>query len=189
MAPTADIPEVPHAAGPDLTAGGAALLLLDVDGVLSPVGPSDVWADFVPVEDAPYLLQVSQQMADRLAALPATRAWLTSWDHLANEWVAPALGWDPLPVVAWPGGPAGPRDNDLKAQGLRALLSRLDEPPARVVWLDDVLTEGSHLRELGRQVLGEVPHLMLAPEPTIGLTADQVDEVAAFLVSDDTRPS
>ncbi len=167
--------------GPELEADGGPLLLIDVDGVISPVGPSTAWPDFTSVDDAPYLLQVSRGMGERLRALPATRAWLTSWDHLANEWVAPALGWNPLPIVTWPGGPAGPRSNDLKADGLKEVLARLDTRPERIVWLDDVLGADGSLRRLGQQVLGDIPHLLIAPDPTIGLTPADIDCIGDFL--------
>lgn len=157
------------------------LLLLDVDGVLSPLGLPETWPDFRPVPDAPYWLVVSPRMGEALAALPATRYWLTSWDELANEWVAPALGWSPLPVVDWPDGP-GPRPHVYKLDGLGGLLRSLTRRPAAVAWCEDALIDES-LRQQAEELLGDVPHHLVAPDPQVGLTPDDIAGVREFLAA------
>lgn len=155
-----------------------ALLLLDVDGVISPLGPSTAWSDFRVVDDAPALLQVSRAMGDALTHLPAQRRWLTSWDGFANEWVAPALGWRKLPVVRWPGGPGG-RPHKLKIDGFEDLLHALQVRPTAVAWCDDALTPAMEQR--ARRLLGTVPLLPVTPDPLEGLTPEHVDALSAFL--------
>lgn len=170
-----------HAADHETTersAVGLELLLLDVDGVISPLGRSTAWDDFRIVDAAPAALQVSRQMGDALAALPAQRRWLTSWDDHANAWVGPALGWKPLPVVRWPGGP-GARPHKLKIEGFESLLRSLQVRPRAVAWCDDALTPPMVRR--ARRLLGTVPLWTAVPEPLVGLTAEHVAECGAFL--------
>lgn len=155
------------------------LLVLDVDGVISPLARSDAWPDLRMVEGAPYWLLVSRAMGDALAELPADRVWLTSWDHLANEWVAPALGWSPLPVVEWPSGP-GARPHHLKLEGLEGLLDSLPEPPEAVAWCEDTLGD-PQLEEAAHASLAGIDHRLVAPEPAVGLTPRDISDLARFL--------
>ncbi len=64
------------------------LLFLDVDGPLLPFGAT-------PTDAA------LRELGSLLAALPCDLVWATTWDHTANEVIAPRLGIAPLPVVDW----------------------------------------------------------------------------------------
>jgi hypothetical protein len=120
-------------------------------------------------------------MGDALAGLDVERRWLTSWDHLANVHIAPYFGWEPLEVVAWPGGPAGPRPNRFKASGLRDRLAG-EDAGRPVVWVDDMLDAGSELRARAERVLVGRPHLVIAPQPEVGLTPGHIERIRDFCV-------
>ncbi|MBB5075368.1 HAD domain-containing protein [Nonomuraea endophytica] len=81
------------------------LVLVDIDGVLNPLGrPS---ADFrryrCVLEGETYTVHLNPRHGIWLLEL-AVRAgaelvWATTWEHHANEWIAPRLGLPALPVI------------------------------------------------------------------------------------------
>lgn len=84
------------------------LLFLDVDGPLLPFGPAPDGrptrrpaAEFRPGAN-PLLARLDPAVGARLAALPCTLVWATTWLTEANERIAPLLGLPELPVVDWP---------------------------------------------------------------------------------------
>src|SRR6185437_2007776 len=81
--------------------GQRALLFLDVDGPLLPFGGS---AQPGPGEPAgvPHLARLRLDAGPRLAGLPCTLVWATTWLEDANTEIAPRLGLPGLPVVTWP---------------------------------------------------------------------------------------
>lgn len=150
-------------------------LFLDVDGVLSPVrGPSHAWSDWEEVPFNDYFLVLSREMAARLAALPVKIVRVTTWRQLANSQIGSWFGWPPCEVIE-------PRDCDdpmrWKARAIRAHVQAGGGP---FVWVDD------DLRELASEVadvVGNHPHLLLCPDPTVGLTAADAEEIERFLLT------
>jgi hypothetical protein len=116
------------------------LLFLDVDGPLLPFGdkPSG-HREGLPV---PRLAQLRPEVGRRLAALPCTLAWATTWLEDANAEVAPRLGLPILPVVTWP-GPTPADEHEDQWFGLcwktRTLVDWADGRP--FAWVDDEVTD------------------------------------------------
>lgn len=77
------------------------LLFLDVDGPLLPFGEVPQREPGYAAPDA-RLTRLSPQTGLRLAALPCTLVWATTWEDEANTEVAPRIGLPKLPVVNWP---------------------------------------------------------------------------------------
>lgn len=155
------------------------VVALDVDGVLSPLGPpSRAWSDWRDAPGAGFALPLSAAMAARLAALPARRVWLTSWEHSANTTVAPALDWAPLEVLESGGRAATAR---IRWWKLRALLAWLATQPALpgLVWIDDDLihhpSARRHLDDVG------VPYLLVSPQRSTGLSSPQLRRIETFV--------
>jgi hypothetical protein len=77
------------------------LLFLDVDGPLLPFGEDPQREPRYAVPDS-RLERLSPQTGLRLAALPCTLVWATTWEDEANTEIAPRIGLPTLPVVNWP---------------------------------------------------------------------------------------
>jgi hypothetical protein len=77
------------------------LLFLDVDGPLLPFGENPQREPRYAAPDS-RLAQLSPQTGLRLAALPCTLVWATTWEDEANTEIAPRIGLPTLPVVNWP---------------------------------------------------------------------------------------
>jgi hypothetical protein len=79
--------------------GRHPLLFLDVDGPLIPFGlPPGQYATYPdPRDDGsnPALARISPGHGPRLAALPCTLVWATTWGQDANELIAPGSGCRP----------------------------------------------------------------------------------------------
>jgi HAD domain in Swiss Army Knife RNA repair proteins len=91
------------------------VIALDVDGVLAPWGqPSKKAAGYRRVDTHPAGTQWAHPrrplqvwlhpshgalLLGLAADLTAELVWLTSWNHHANDWIAPAIGLPPLPVI------------------------------------------------------------------------------------------
>ncbi|MFF9909209.1 HAD domain-containing protein [Streptomyces sp. NPDC013457] len=127
-----------------MTGPGRPLLFLDVDGPLIPFGgPPRVcpaYEDGPALREAganPLLARIDPSHGRRLAALPCTLVWATTWMDDANDAVAPRLGLPPLPVVEWP--EPSVEDECAERNGLhwktRALVHWAAGRP--FVWVDD----------------------------------------------------
>lgn len=167
------------------------LVLLDIDGVLSPVpeltataqrdehGVTLTLGAAAPAgfawDDTAELLAhtpLSRACADRLARLDATRLWVTSWGQEANR-VAEVLGWEPLEVL-W----ADPASGWWKLAAVTAVLEARDWE--RAVWCDDDLdaeldTVTSALEPYGDRVL------LVCPDKRVGLSPDDLVRIEAHL--------
>lgn len=77
------------------------LLFLDVDGPLLPFGASEQRGPG-DTDAAPHLSRLRLEAGPRLAGLPCTLVWATTWLEDANTEIAPRLGLPELPVVMWP---------------------------------------------------------------------------------------
>ncbi|MFW5418185.1 hypothetical protein J0910_16360 [Nocardiopsis sp. CNT-189] len=96
------------------------LLFIDVDGPLNPFRSApgrrpasytahtmlpDSWTAMHGGPDGfqvrPLTVLLDPRHGPKLQALPFEPVWATTWEHEANEWIAPHLGLPPLPVVEW----------------------------------------------------------------------------------------
>ncbi|SET60062.1 HAD domain-containing protein [Nonomuraea wenchangensis] len=82
------------------------LVLLDVDGVLNPIGrrPPGYRRYRCVVEGVTYVVSLDPRHGRRLLGLAeatgAELVWATTWEEHANDWIAPRIGLPSLPVVA-----------------------------------------------------------------------------------------
>ncbi|MGP4025982.1 HAD domain-containing protein [Actinomadura sp. 3N407] len=117
------------------------LLFLDVDGPLLPFG-EDPQRESRYVAPDSRLAQLNPQMGFRLAALPCTPVWATSWEDEANTEIAPRIGLPTLPVVKWPES-SDEHDREDRWFGLcwktRTLVNWADGRP--FAWVDDEITD------------------------------------------------
>lgn len=81
------------------------LLLLDVDGVLNPMGrPTPDYRRYrCTIGSEVYTVHLNPRHGRRLLDLArltgAELAWATTWERHANEWIAPRIGLPALPVI------------------------------------------------------------------------------------------
>jgi hypothetical protein len=186
-------------------------LILDVDGVVSPVGGRTAWGDdavagelFGPVLVSPTLCQRLDQLGQRPGVYAA---WLTSWSAPMRA------AMHPFPGRTWPQIPTPP-DNLANKPGLAwwkwdALAHWLyDRPIRRLAWCDDHLTDAhptGRPPEPRHGLRPAVPHrrsdrepvcpaeitanlsvrginaLLVAPRTDVGLTPAQVEQLERFL--------
>ncbi|MFD8571065.1 hypothetical protein [Streptomyces sp. NPDC059639] len=156
---------------------GPPLLFLDIDGPLIPFGSPASGAS--PAPDAgpghPLLGRLDPTIGPRLLALGCTLVWATTWEHEANEVVAPRIGLPPLPVIEWPASPAVgvPRGLHWKTPALVAWAA--GRP---FVWVDDEI--GAMDREwVAAQHPG--PALLHRVDPATGLAYDDFTALADWL--------
>ncbi|MFD8500421.1 HAD domain-containing protein [Amycolatopsis sp. NPDC059657] len=164
--------------------GSLALLFLDVDGPLIPFGARN-YPIFSPNADNPLLSRLDPSHGPRLAALPCSLVWATSWLDDANDSIAPLLGLPRLPVVTWPESPFDEQD---ERAGLhwktRALVAWAAGRP--FAWVDDELTATDQAwvaeHHAGRALLHRVDH-------RLGLTDTDYGTLAAWTSAGQTRPT
>jgi hypothetical protein len=110
------------------------LLLLDVDGVLCPIGPGpgEPMRTLV-IEDWPFIF--CETLPARLSTLGErfTLVWATSWEHGANRLLAPALGLPDLPVISF-AGPAARPGRTWKLTAVQRFVGR-----QAMAWVEDNL--------------------------------------------------
>ncbi|HEX4813408.1 MAG TPA: HAD domain-containing protein [Nonomuraea sp.] len=81
------------------------LLLLDVDGVLNPMGrPTPEYRRYrCAIDGAVYTVHLNprhgRRLLDLARATGAELVWATSWGEHANDWIAPRIGLPALPVI------------------------------------------------------------------------------------------
>lgn len=158
--------------------------LLDIDGVLNALTDRDTlehphWTDLVkkPVRtsfDVEYDLVMSTTVVNFVkdqAAAGTDIQWATTWQSDANMFVAPAFGLPVLPVGA---EALGMSDYHYKE---RAALAAIDAGRP-LIWTDD-----DAIRRVVRMEIEEsdVPHLLIEPDPRLGLTPAHLDAIAAFI--------
>ena len=154
------------------------VLFLDVDGCVAPVDVrqlAEEWAPWMYVASRLTThLYLSPQMGEVLRGLPVQIKWLTTWemDGYANRDIAPALGWEPLEIL--------PRDscNEDPWWKLHALLAHGVGDP--FVWVDDQLPYFEQEVHEALIEAGAGPALLVAPDPYVGLTRQQVEAIREF---------
>lgn len=153
------------------------MLILDLDGVVSPFGdePKDGMA---VARVGGYLLLYRPDVIAGLNAINneggVDLRWLTSWGSDVRTHVAPALGLDVFPILAEVESEA----TDRTWWKLRAVLLHL-HGGTRFAWIDDDLRPTRRARV--RRTYGPGQCLLLRPDSRQGLTATEVDQVRKFL--------
>ena len=156
----------------------AALILLDVDGVLNP----SVSSDRALGSHRLMLEPEREELVHRLAAV-GTIVWATTWPPKLTSVLADDLG---LPAgteaIVFGGGlPRDPRfpGQTGKLQPVAVWLERAGErfDIDAVVWIDDNL-RGDAVDWAREQ---RIPFHLVVPESAAGLTADEVAGAEAFL--------
>ncbi|NBH07131.1 hypothetical protein GTY80_28325 [Amycolatopsis sp. SID8362] len=145
------------------------LLFLDIDGTLLPFGAAG---------DS-HLDRLDPGTGPRLAALPCTLVWATTWENEANTELAPRLGLSPLPVVRWP-DPSAEHEHEDRWFGLhwktRSLVAWAAGRP--FIWVDDELTDADRewvaTHHHGRALLHRVA-------PSRGLLAEDIPVLDRWL--------
>lgn len=158
----------------------AALILLDVDGVLNPTVTSDRSAGGHRLGLEPE----REALVRRLAAI-GTVVWATTWPPKLTSVLADDLG---LPTgteaIVFGGGlPRDPRfpGQTGKLQPVAAWLQEAREriPFDAVVWIDDNLREDAYVWAREQ----DVPFHLVRPDASTGLTSDEVAGAEEFLRS------
>ncbi|MFE6868137.1 hypothetical protein ACFVFS_16430 [Kitasatospora sp. NPDC057692] len=174
------------------------LLLMDVDGPLNPYAAKPhrrpegygthrlltprweaaerrrLTAYGLPNKPAkPLRVWLNPEHGPALAALPFDLAWATTWEHEANDFLAPLLGLPVLPVITWseprpqPEGGVFWKTPDIVAWAA-------GRPFA---WVDDQITDAD--RDWVR-AHHDGPALLHRVDPRIGLTAEDFAALAAW---------
>lgn len=124
-------------------------IFLDVDGVLNAVtkkpDPSQ-WPEWRDAECMGFTIRYAPEVGRRLGALAALPGvelrWLTTWEHDANEWIAPLFDWPKALVMerhdieAHRSGLLVATSGWWKFDEVKALH---EEDPVPFVWIDDDL--------------------------------------------------
>lgn len=159
-------------------------LLVDVDGVLNPYAaperppgydehryqPGLLWGPdglrvWLNPEHGPMLVAFAQEHGLELV-------WATTWEHQANEWIAPRIGLDrELPVVEFGTG----------AVVKRPVVERWaqDRPFA---WFDDSFSV-LDLQWADERVAAGVPTMLVPVQPQVGLRRSDLPPVAEWVES------
>lgn len=168
------------------TTAGMRALILDVDGVVSPVGDSEtLWGDEVVGGDVFGPVRISPTLCARLEELSRTPGvscwWLTSWsvEMRAGMHTFPGRDW---PVVAEPSVATGPEQGWWKLAAVEIWLERHPELSA-FAWCDDHLRGGRPAAIRRRLSPRGVETLLLAPRTEVGLTPRHVDALEAWATS------
>lgn len=149
------------------------LLLLDVDGVVCPLG--ETATDQVPIASAYRSLSHHRLLPAWLAELAEVfeLVWATTWEHDANAILAPALGLPDLPVITFTGSVVGPGET-VKLPSIRRYVGE-----RRFAWVDD---------RIGVDATAWAAHRSAATflrdiDPAAGLTRHDVDALLEFATS------
>jgi hypothetical protein len=182
------------------------VLLLDIDGVLLPYGDRDgpqvggyrFGESHIP---APFggttQIRWSPAMVSEFAGLDVEIRWCSSWctqppEFDPNRLLGPLFGWPALDIST-PTDGFRPSDLHTGDQGWKrhAALSVVDTEGRLLIWLDDCAAGILDIRRRGRRhravrQLAAQPHLVIAPDPHIGLTRADLRAVRRF-VTDERR--
>ncbi|MFO7253239.1 MAG: HAD domain-containing protein [Actinomycetes bacterium] len=166
------------------------LLLLDVDGVLNPLGRQvrGFQRYEVTVGGTDYTVFLHPEHGAKLLALAeetgATLTWATTWEHLANEWISPRIGLPALPVVEL--GGAEPVADGMSAKTPHVAGFVKGRP---FVWFDDALGPEDERYLENHPDVGDF--LLIKVDHRQGLTDEHLDRARAWLsriVKDENDP-
>lgn len=156
------------------------LLLVDIDGVLSPSGLATCPSGFLPFqtpnmpEDGTHSeAWFSPEHGEWLVELAEhfEIVWASAWGYTAHEVLAPILSIPRFDFVRFPPPPFHPRE---KVPAIDAFTG--DRAAA---WLDDLL--GPEAREWAASRVA--PTLLVEVDPSVGLTRSHVDELRRWAIS------
>jgi hypothetical protein len=148
-----------------------AVLILDVDGVMSPIagghmGPlPTVWPTWERAAHVRMPVFFSPDLVARLSALPVERVWCSTWQDMVDIGLSRSLGWEGQTSLRFPW--------DTRDQKLGAVQDYLvDHPDRPFIWVDD----DPEVMKVGRRWARGVaaPHLLMRPAKTVGLTPTHV---------------
>lgn len=167
-------------------------LIVDVDGVVSPVHPGNnaLWGDEVVAGHLFGPVLVSPTLCERLDLLdraPDVRCWwLTSWSPEMRARM------DPFPGRAWPviAEQADVQTTERAWWKLTALEAWLDHHPEirALAWCDDHLRGGRPAAVMRRLTARRVEPLLLAPALEVGLNRQHVARLLAWAELGPTTP-
>lgn len=151
-----------------------ALLLVDVDGVISLYGGDRAEAEeFVAtlVDGLPHFL--SRQAAEALREIAGEFecAWCTGWEERAGEHLPRLLD---LPV-GWP-HVALPHERDPAAHWKLAGIDAFADPARPLAWIDDAHDDACRAWAAARPA----PTLLVGTDPHVGLTAEHARTLRAW---------
>jgi hypothetical protein len=148
-----------------LPPGDRPLLLLDVDGVLLVVrSPGD---EDEAIDDEPTLHpEAGAWMAELADAFDVV--WATTWEHMANHVVAPALGMASLPSIKFD------MDHRRPTAKLPSVIAWVGDRPC--AWIDDDLHDDADTWAAGRRV----PTLLVHVDMAEGMNRRHVDRLLAW---------
>ncbi|MEO3799475.1 HAD domain-containing protein [Nonomuraea sp. B1E8] len=146
------------------------LLLLDVDGVLNPMGrPTPGYRRYrCTIGGEVYTVHLNprhgRRLLDLAIATGSELAWATTWEQHANDWIAPRIGLPSLPVIPLTTDPPSEHGEMFKTPHVAAYAGRRP-----FVWFDDQVwaEDENYLRV--RQ--GLTDFLLIHVDPMRGLTS------------------
>jgi hypothetical protein len=156
-------------------------VIVDVDGVVSPVHGHTVWGDDQKAGNVFGPAFVSPAMCARLDLL-ASRVpcwWLTSWDQEMRDAMYPFPGRD------WPTLAVQPQSVGRSWWKWEAVKAWLSQHPRlqSVVWCDDHLGSGTRRARVRSQLQQRGLHvLLIAPQTSVGLTPDHLAQIEEHLL-------
>lgn len=151
------------------------IIFLDIDGVLNPFGFnrrsewSDATAHDVPTRMGTFNLLLSKELGQKLAGLPATILWTTTWQS-----EAPKVG-EIVGINA-----------DFLSLGdewkLGAIVKYIHHTPSPFVWVDDDEVDEWNKHRLDRIFDDPYhPRLYVRPDPSVGITKQEFKDIEEFV--------
>jgi hypothetical protein len=148
------------------------LLLLDVDGVLSPYGtplpPAGYTEHHLFPGEEPVRVNPAHGAWITETSAVLDIAWATGWNDEANELLAPLLHIARLPVIAMPPAPFHPSEK------VPLIAAYAGQRPA--AWIDDLHTPEARNWAATRTS----PTLLITADPAIGLVRESIDRLLAW---------
>lgn len=179
-------------AAPPQHPGPVPVWLLDIDGVINALArgrvrgswPRSAWLRTVASAEipgrGPMVLPIlaARPVLDFVTQVHRSGAaevrWHSTWREAAVTELAPALGLPPIPISSAPEWTQRPTGGWWKLPEARRVLAS-GRP---LVWTDDDLPVFAH--ELG-DLTTRGDALLIGPDPIVGLTRPELDQIAAFL--------
>lgn len=160
------------------------ILAVDVDGVLNACDwqnpePPAGWRD---ARVRGYRIRHNPGHGARLLAIAeetgAELIWCTTWEEMANQYIAQLVGLPELPWVPMEPGRAGRKFSEYASVGeTKAAAMAIYAGDRPFCWLDDEPDAGDELRSLA------VPHLVVHVDEESGLQDEHFEAARAWLLA------